>query len=83
MQKILQWYILLQKIINLNSKQIIKNLNTYIGLPHRMELFLKTENLSFVNDSKATNIASTKEALRSFKNIHWIGRRCFLKKKKS
>jgi UDP-N-acetylmuramoylalanine--D-glutamate ligase len=68
------------KIINLNSKQIIKNLGSYIGLPHRMELFLKTEKLSFVNDSKATNIASTKEALRSFKNIHWIAGGVFKEK---
>ncbi len=60
------------KVIKLNSKQIIRNFSTFIGLSHRMELFLKTEKLSFINDSKATNIASTKEALSSFKDIHWI-----------
>lgn len=70
----------ISKTLKVNSNQIIKSLSTFIGLPHRMELFFKTKALSFVNDSKSTNVASTKEALRSFKDIHWIAGGIFKEK---
>ncbi|MEZ5921376.1 MAG: UDP-N-acetylmuramoyl-L-alanine--D-glutamate ligase [Parvularculaceae bacterium] len=42
------------------------------GLPHRMELVARKANVSFVNDSKATNADAAMRALKSFKNIYWI-----------
>lgn len=60
------------KKLNLSSKKIISALNLYKGLTHRMELFFQTGSLSFINDSKASNTASTKMALHCYKNIHWI-----------
>lgn len=60
------------KALDIKSENIITSINSFVGLPHRMELFFQTSTLSFVNDSKATNIASCKEALDYFKDIYWI-----------
>jgi len=68
------------KALNVESGNIVNSLNSFVGLPHRMELFFQTGNLTFVNDSKATNIASCKEALDSFKDIYWIAGGIFKEK---
>ena len=46
--------------------------DTFKGLPHRMEFFLKKEKITFINDSKATNAEATQKALEYYKNIFWI-----------
>ena len=62
----------LSKILKLNKKSFIKSLNTFEGLPHRYEIFLKRKNCIFINDSKATSFQATKFALANTKNIYWI-----------
>ncbi len=47
-------------------------MNSFKGLPHRYEIFLKKKNITFINDSKATSFQATKFALASRKNIYWI-----------
>jgi UDP-N-acetylmuramoylalanine--D-glutamate ligase len=47
-------------------------LRTYPGLPHRMERIREKGGVVFVNDSKATNPASTAPALAAFSAIRWI-----------
>ena len=47
-------------------------LQTYPGLPHRMERVAEIDGVAWVNDSKGTNTAATAPALASFDNIHWI-----------
>ena len=52
-------------------------LASFRGLPHRMERVAQSGGVLFVNDSKATNPASTAPALAAFppdpdKRIHWI-----------
>lgn len=52
-------------------------LRTFRGLPHRMERVAEADGVIFINDSKATNPASTAPALGAFppnpgKRIHWI-----------
>jgi UDP-N-acetylmuramoylalanine--D-glutamate ligase len=42
------------------------------GLPHRMERVAEANGVLFINDSKATNPASTAPALAAFARIHWI-----------
>lgn len=42
------------------------------GLDHRMEIVAEIDGVLFVNDSKATNAASTKPALAAYDRIHWI-----------
>ena len=45
---------------------------SFEGLAHRMERVADHRGVLFVNDSKATNPASTAPALAAFPRIHWI-----------
>jgi UDP-N-acetylmuramoylalanine--D-glutamate ligase len=47
-------------------------LASFVGLPHRMERVAEHNGVLFINDSKATNAASTAPALGAFPRIHWI-----------
>ena len=47
-------------------------LESFTGLPHRMERVAESGGVLFVNDSKATNPASTGPALGAYPKIHWI-----------
>lgn len=47
-------------------------LASFVGLPHRMERVAEADGVLFVNDSKATNAASTAPALGAYPRIHWI-----------
>jgi UDP-N-acetylmuramoylalanine--D-glutamate ligase len=47
-------------------------LETYAGLPHRMERVAERDGVLFVNDSKATNPTSTAPALAAYPAVHWI-----------
>jgi UDP-N-acetylmuramoylalanine--D-glutamate ligase len=47
-------------------------LETYPGLPHRMERIRERDGVLFVNDSKATNPTATAPALAAFEKIRWI-----------
>jgi UDP-N-acetylmuramoylalanine--D-glutamate ligase len=60
------------KLLNISDSSFIKSMNTFTGLPHRYEFFLKKKNINFINDSKATSFQATKFALENTKNIFWI-----------
>ncbi len=62
----------LSKILRIEEKSFFKSLNSFKGLPHRYEIFLKKKNCIFINDSKATSFQATKFALKNTKNIYWI-----------
>jgi len=47
-------------------------LASYPGLPHRMERLGTFGGVLYVNDSKATNPASTAPALAAYPRVHWI-----------
>ena len=47
-------------------------MDSFLGLPHRYEIFLRRKGITFINDSKATSFQATKAALSSSKNIYWI-----------
>jgi UDP-N-acetylmuramoylalanine--D-glutamate ligase len=51
---------------------IARGLETYPGLPHRMERVREKGGVLFVNDSKATNPTSTAPALAAYPAVHWI-----------
>jgi UDP-N-acetylmuramoylalanine--D-glutamate ligase len=51
---------------------ILEGLETYPGLPHRMERIRERDGVLFVNDSKATNPTATAPALAAFLSIRWI-----------
>jgi UDP-N-acetylmuramoylalanine--D-glutamate ligase len=67
-------YITLQiaKLFKISKKIYLKTIKDFSGLSHRQEIIKIKNNLTFVNDSKATNFASTEVALNNYKNIHWI-----------
>ena len=62
----------LSKLLKINDKKFIKSMDTFVGLPHRYEIFLKNKFATFINDSKATSFEASKFALASSKNIYWI-----------
>lgn len=47
-------------------------LRSFKGLAHRMEIVATRNGVLFVNDSKATNAASTAPALAAYPRVHWI-----------
>lgn len=47
--------------------KLLKNISSFVGVPHRTEYIKTVNGVSFFNDSKATNISSTLVAVNSFK----------------
>ena len=60
------------KQINISDQKFINCLTSFKNLPHRQELIAKKNEITFINDSKATNLSATTSALLSYKNIIWI-----------
>ena len=68
--------------LGLSAEIIMQGCNSFAGLPHRMELVTDHSGVLFINDSKATNQASTAPALAAYPpgraindgapRIHWI-----------
>ena len=63
--------------LGLTAPQWGPALATFRGLPHRMERVAEANGVMFINDSKATNPASTAPALAAFppnpnRRVHWI-----------
>ena len=63
---------LITKIFKINKKNFLDSIRSFKGLEHRHETFLKFNNYTFINDSKATSFESTNQALKSNSNIIWI-----------
>ena len=59
-------------ILKIKKNIILKALNNFKGLPHRNEIFYHKNEITFINDSKATSFDASKYALESNKNIFWI-----------
>ncbi|XBC38371.1 MAG: UDP-N-acetylmuramoyl-L-alanine--D-glutamate ligase [Buchnera aphidicola (Floraphis choui)] len=51
--------------LKINIKISLKALKTFLGLPHRFQLIHKKDNIKWINDSKSTNIGSTKAAINN------------------
>jgi UDP-N-acetylmuramoylalanine--D-glutamate ligase len=47
-------------------------MRSFNGLAHRMEVVAERNGILFINDSKATNAASTAPALAAYPRVHWI-----------
>lgn len=47
-------------------------LHSYPGLPHRSQIVAEAGGVTYVNDSKATNVDSAAKALAAFPRIRWI-----------
>ncbi len=61
------------RILDLRKDVIRESLSDFQNIEHRLEFVMKVHGISFINDSKATNINSTWYALESIeRNIIWI-----------
>tara|TARA_B100000963_G_scaffold143275_1_gene124760 strand:+ start:46682 stop:48016 length:1335 start_codon:yes stop_codon:yes gene_type:complete len=61
------------KLLSIDKISIRESLQNFKGLEHRLEFVLKIHNITYVNDSKATNLNATQYALDSMKNqTIWI-----------
>jgi len=58
--------------LGVDPARIDRGLESFPGLPHRMERVATKQGVLFVNDSKATNPTSTAPALSAFDRVHWI-----------
>jgi UDP-N-acetylmuramoylalanine--D-glutamate ligase len=57
----------------LDPAAVADGLRSFHGVAHRLELVARSGDVAYVNDSKATNVASTLVALRSFeRGVHLI-----------
>jgi UDP-N-acetylmuramoylalanine--D-glutamate ligase len=57
----------------IDREAVATGLRTFAGVAHRLELIATRRGVAFVNDSKATNVASTLVALRSYRGgVHLI-----------
>jgi UDP-N-acetylmuramoylalanine--D-glutamate ligase len=60
-------------LLGMPPTSILNGLETFKGLPHRMEWIANINEVKFYNDSKATNVESAAVALESFSQpIIWI-----------
>jgi UDP-N-acetylmuramoylalanine--D-glutamate ligase len=57
-----------------SEEQIAEALRTFPGVPHRLELVRELNGVSYVNDSKATNVAAALRALAAYEDepVHLI-----------
>lgn len=53
--------------LGLKSKDIIRGLETFKGVPHRIQIVRTLRGVTYVNDSKSTNVDSTLVAIKAFK----------------
>ena len=61
------------KLLGINKETIRESLMDFTGLEHRLEFVAKVHGITFINDSKATNVNSTWYALESQSNpVIWI-----------
>ena len=60
------------RALGIDDSILAKGLETYPGLPHRMERITEIDGVLYVNDSKATNATATAPALAAYPKIHWI-----------
>jgi UDP-N-acetylmuramoylalanine--D-glutamate ligase len=60
------------RTLGLAPKVIERAFHSFRGLPHRSQVIAEQGGVTMVNDSKATNVESALNALKSFDKIRWI-----------
>lgn len=69
--------VLVAEALGISEENVAAALESYVSLPHRMQRVAEIDGVLYVNDSKATNAASTAPALAAWPKvdrprIHWI-----------
>lgn len=65
-------YALIRQLYGIEPDKIITAMQSFSGLAHRQFLVRTINDISYVNDSKATNADATARALACFHHIYWI-----------
>lgn len=60
------------RLYGIAAPQIQHGLDTYPGLPHRLEFVREVDGVEWINDSKATNVDSSLVALAALKGPIWL-----------
>lgn len=60
------------RTLGLGPKGIEAALRSFGGLPHRSQIVATHAGVTYVNDSKATNVDSASKVLQAFSKIRWI-----------
>jgi len=58
--------------IGMEKYKIVRALESFSGLKHRQTIVARWNNITYINDSKATNDVSASMALKTYNNIYWI-----------
>jgi UDP-N-acetylmuramoylalanine--D-glutamate ligase len=62
----------LAKLAGIEDAAIQRGLDSYPGLPHRLEFVRELDGVEWINDSKATNVDSSLVALNAFPSKIWL-----------
>ncbi|MEL6569534.1 MAG: UDP-N-acetylmuramoyl-L-alanine--D-glutamate ligase [Pseudomonadota bacterium] len=60
------------RALGVDGKTILAGIESFPGLPHRLEVVDEKSGVTFVNDSKATNAQAAEQALKAFDRVYWI-----------
>jgi len=60
------------RALGLAPRDIEQGFHSFAGLPHRSQVIAERGGVTFVNDSKATNVDAALKALEAFTSIRWI-----------
>jgi UDP-N-acetylmuramoylalanine--D-glutamate ligase len=60
------------RALGLEPTDILAAMETFPGLPHRLELIGVLDGVRFINDSKATNAQAAEQAMRAYPGSYWI-----------
>jgi len=60
------------RTLGIAPKVVETALHSFAGLAHRSQIVAVKDGVTYVNDSKATNVDSAQKALQAFDNIRWI-----------
>lgn len=60
------------RALGIAPREIERGFHSFKGLPHRSQVIAEAGGVSYVNDSKATNVDAARKALGAFQNIRWI-----------
>ncbi|ETX26801.1 UDP-N-acetylmuramoyl-L-alanine--D-glutamate ligase [Roseivivax isoporae] len=60
------------RALGLGPRQIEAAFHSFEGLPHRSQIVAEAGGVTYVNDSKATNVDSALKALLAFDRVRWI-----------
>lgn len=58
--------------VGVAKEQAINALKSFSGLKHRSQWVRSLGNITFINDSKATNAEASAQALAAYENVYWI-----------